>query len=114
MRSPALMGERVSVPVRGLHLGVLYALAVSQPLLSTAEITPAGPGLQTAARTTAATTAMTAKMPGATPSTQCLHLPGPDGPTPRAATTVLPRLANPTFALASPRFARTGSALTWS
>src|SRR3954468_1533931 len=28
------MGERVSVPVRGLHLGVLYALAVSQPLLN--------------------------------------------------------------------------------
>jgi Sulfatase len=28
------MGERVSVPLRGLHLGVLYALAVSQPLLN--------------------------------------------------------------------------------
>jgi Sulfatase len=28
------MGERVPVPVRGLHLGVLYALAVSQPLLN--------------------------------------------------------------------------------
>jgi hypothetical protein len=26
--------ERVSIPVRGLHLGVLYALAVSQPLLN--------------------------------------------------------------------------------
>src|SRR5436190_1160038 len=25
---------RVAVPVRGLHLGVLYALAVSQPLLN--------------------------------------------------------------------------------
>ena len=28
------MDERVPVPVRGLHLGVLYALAVSQPLLN--------------------------------------------------------------------------------
>src|SRR6476660_6439446 len=26
--------RRVSVPLRGLHLGVLYALAVSQPLLN--------------------------------------------------------------------------------
>src|SRR3954451_8349246 len=28
------MGERVSIPQRGLHLGVLYALGVSQPLLN--------------------------------------------------------------------------------
>jgi hypothetical protein len=28
------MSERVPIPVRGLHLGVLYALAVSQPLLN--------------------------------------------------------------------------------
>src|SRR5436189_2880624 len=32
--SPEPVVARVSLPVRGLHLGVLYALAVSQPLLN--------------------------------------------------------------------------------
>src|SRR4051795_8512875 len=31
---PPVAGTRVRVPVRGLHLGVVYALAVSQPLLN--------------------------------------------------------------------------------
>src|SRR5436190_17198561 len=32
--SPEPVATRESVPLRGLHLGVLYALAVSQPLLN--------------------------------------------------------------------------------
>src|SRR5436190_17116720 len=32
--SPEPVATRVSPPVRGLHLGVLYAVAVSQPLLN--------------------------------------------------------------------------------
>src|SRR3954454_16134523 len=31
---PPVAGTRVRIPVRGLHLGVIYALAVSQPLLN--------------------------------------------------------------------------------